>query len=424
MKHASAILIAATNVAATFLVLKRFADRIQSRELEALRRQQTLVDVEDTRRSLLSEWAMLMDRVNGDPDAIDGLQMLRATYPHAALGPIGDPDTLTAFYDAEGELLALPAGVGLTHEDYDRLWQIWQDALANLDQQMERVFQGDAPEPLDAQVVANLRAEALARNRPVIEAARAEAVHDLLESSDFVAVQQGPNRVRFASDESTADMGQLPAEYEWVELDRHEAADFLELGMIAFDLEFAASLLSRQVEVLQDVRRPLPRPLVDDLRSRWNAAVVAYARPFMSGSRLRLGSTIFDEHGPRLAESHARFMAIRNRHVAHSVSELEIARVAVAFNPGDYMSVREVVPFVASALFGTREQTLELLQLATIAKQAVSARMADEHRRVREYAAERSQELSSRPRVTTLWSERASNDLMSPRRTFRSVPRA
>lgn len=61
----------------------------------------------------------------------------------------------------------------------------------------------------------------------------------------------------------------------------------------------------------------------------YTQALVSYVRCFTSGRRKGLDASIFDGH-PKLAERHKEVKGIRDRHIAHPVSELERWDVLVA----------------------------------------------------------------------------------------------
>lgn len=388
-------------------------------ERSTARREHDRIDIEDTRRALLAEWTVLLARANGDPMADRDLQDLRHEHPHMALGLVGDVAVLEAFYEAEGEMMATTPGAGLSNSEYDRLWSRWQDALWAIDAQMEKLLEGQAVDRLDPSLVHRTRTQWLERSRALMGAGGEG--QEPIDPSMVVAVSGVPHIP--AVEESTAGgaFGELSADYDWVELRDSEIARFVDLSMIAVDFELAIGLLTRQVEALQDARgttisAALPRPVVDDLRSRWNAALVAYARPFMGGTRLRLDSSLYGEQGETTQRRHEHFMGIRNRHVAHSVSELEVARVAVALTRDDPPTVETVVSFVAAGLYGNREQTLELLGLARTAHEAVQSELRREYDRLMTVAVARVQELDALPRVTTLWTPPDSRTVLRPRR--------
>ena len=117
-------------------------------------------------------------------------------------------------------------------------------------------------------------------------------------------------------------MPKLPGEFEWVSLTTAEASIYGELRILRGDLDFTISVLTRLLDGwrlgdFESIDRDEAR---DDHRARWNAALVAYSRAFMSGVGERLDAAIFEGNA---ADLHAFFMRLRNRHVAHSVSEFE-----------------------------------------------------------------------------------------------------
>ncbi|CAD5374042.1 hypothetical protein RA210_U480005 [Rubrivivax sp. A210] len=73
------------------------------------------------------------------------------------------------------------------------------------------------------------------------------------------------------------------------------------------------------------------------------AAVVRYARCFSSGSRDQLSHKLLDSAPPTLREAHEYFIAVRSKHVAHSVNDFEENDVTVTLREdGDDLSIQGI----------------------------------------------------------------------------------
>jgi hypothetical protein len=209
----------------------------------------------------------------------------------------------------------------------------------------------------------------------------------------------------------------LPAEFHWVSLTADEASTYRELRILRSDLDFAIAVLSNLVETLNAAEfatnvRDLDR---DDQRARWNAALVAYARAFLGGVGERLRSEIFDVDA---ADLHAYFMALRNRHVAHSVSEYEEVHVMIALSGDDPTIVDGLLDAMSTEQSPGRTRAARLLELAHIAREHVQGRLEAERQRLLECARANVADLARRERLTSVPVSRYDDDVR-PRRSRR-----
>lgn len=96
------------------------------------------------------------------------------------------------------------------------------------------------------------------------------------------------------------------------------AYEFAELHMISNDLSFVLECLKEADKIgLPDSEKLLSKSLI-------SSAVVAYARPFKTGVRqLRMDTQFFSNAPAFSSELHKYLIAIRDKHVAHSVNEFE-----------------------------------------------------------------------------------------------------
>jgi hypothetical protein len=95
--------------------------------------------------------------------------------------------------------------------------------------------------------------------------------------------------------------------------------EFADLHMIANDFSFALECLTEANKIGLPDSENLPS------KSLIFSAVVAYARPFMTAVRARIDKPYFSKVATFSFELHDYLMAVRNKHVAHSVNDFERA---------------------------------------------------------------------------------------------------
>lgn len=99
-----------------------------------------------------------------------------------------------------------------------------------------------------------------------------------------------------------------------------EARRFASLGSIEQDLVGVLQYVDR----LEAMAAAWPRINLLEWEALSAATVVRYARCFSSGAREPISALTLLEGAPtRLVEAHDHFIAVRNKHVAHSVSPYE-----------------------------------------------------------------------------------------------------
>jgi hypothetical protein len=94
------------------------------------------------------------------------------------------------------------------------------------------------------------------------------------------------------------------------------------------------------------------------LYAMWSAALVAYGRVFKTDRRARLDDSFLS--GTEHDDTHRRFLELRDRHIAHQVSEAEQSR-AIAFLTAlelEPKSVEGVGPFLVK-LVGPHEEQVD-----------------------------------------------------------------
>src|SRR5688572_13808408 len=125
----------------------------------------------------------------------------------------------------------------------------------------------------------------------------------------------------------------LPEELDWFEVDPSDSPRYFDLMLMLEDISFAADLLgaklswpSEEDDEEHDKQTGEEHGHLDLPKAIWNAALVAYARVFAGGVRQPIDATTIFQAGSDELEAHEYFLALRNRHVAHSVSDYELVR--------------------------------------------------------------------------------------------------
>jgi hypothetical protein len=117
------------------------------------------------------------------------------------------------------------------------------------------------------------------------------------------------------------------ATYEYVEVQMGEARYLADLNGIQMDLQATIDLCNRLLDIyrMENIDSELPEALSI-------AILVKYSRPFAKGVRKRL--SINDVPGLTKDElgRHKILIALRNKHIAHSINELEENKVKAYYN--------------------------------------------------------------------------------------------
>jgi hypothetical protein len=109
------------------------------------------------------------------------------------------------------------------------------------------------------------------------------------------------------------------AEWRSVPLYFPEAQTLADLGAIEFDLMTAERFCDLLIDAWQ--RIPQSAELLQPLSS---AVLVRYARPFMSGKRLvKVREEVLHKLSEQQKQHHDEFIALRSKHIAHSVNVFE-----------------------------------------------------------------------------------------------------
>lgn len=142
------------------VLAQRLADRSAKRAAsEAMAHEHLRRDAEDTAQFILAEWGLLLERAAGDEKKVYALQQLPAKYPHSAMGLVGDEGLLRRLFEAELELLSITPGDGVTDEQYERCWAVFQAATNTASAQIDSIVKTGAVQALTPEVVVRLKDE-------------------------------------------------------------------------------------------------------------------------------------------------------------------------------------------------------------------------------------------------------------------------
>jgi len=95
-------------------------------------------------------------------------------------------------------------------------------------------------------------------------------------------------------------------------------AGLADLAGYKHDLDTVDDACRRILSLLQ--RPPVDEPLVDLI---WTAAVLNYARYHSRGARQPLAKDLLNALSPAAKATHERLIAVRDKHIAHSVNSME-----------------------------------------------------------------------------------------------------
>ena len=100
-------------------------------------------------------------------------------------------------------------------------------------------------------------------------------------------------------------------------------SSFADLTECSRDLDQAKQYFRYALELYPSVNPGISVQEIFAWNAFMEAGTVRYARPFASGRRFRLGQKEIDGFSDAEIELHSRLIAIRNRHIAHSVNLFE-----------------------------------------------------------------------------------------------------
>ena len=117
---------------------------------------------------------------------------------------------------------------------------------------------------------------------------------------------------------------------KWVHVEAPETAFLEDLASAHMDLSWVKKYL-QEIDLLAKTAESSDRRHVV-LAALAEAAVIKYARCFVSGVRTPIDLAVFYGAPSRLKTNHQYFLEIRHRYIAHSVSNLEQVAVVVGLD--------------------------------------------------------------------------------------------
>jgi hypothetical protein len=184
------------------------------------------------------------------------------------------------------------------------------------------------------------------------------------------------------------------------QLDSPEAEEAQELHAILQDLNFVMATADYLAELLQGQdsggegsppEEQEERKKMIVTRSLWTTALVAYVRCYASGTRYKLSVQDLEKEDPggNLAELHDYFKKMRDKHVVHSVSPLEIFDTGVKLVKEEDGNLRvEGLAFAhATHAHPAEAETIRYFRtLVSDVRTLVNKRLSDARRRAEEKA--------------------------------------
>jgi hypothetical protein len=119
----------------------------------------------------------------------------------------------------------------------------------------------------------------------------------------------------------------IMATYQFVEVQMEEARYLSDLIGIHIDLKTAIDFCNFLLDIY---RKELPDfKLVEPLSI---AILIKYSRPFVTGVRNKLSINAVSELNNDELKQHSKYIALRNKHIAHSVNKFEENKVKAYYN--------------------------------------------------------------------------------------------
>lgn len=152
-----------------------------------------------------------------------------------------------------------------------------------------------------------------------------------------------------------------------------EVDELADLHLLAQDLRSVQAMCDRLLSYEKTPEPERDQLLVDAL---YSAAVVRYARCHVKGKRAPLPLRIFDPY-PGAPETHAFYMELRHKLVAHSVNDFEQCKVAliVQFEADTPKGVHGVVPQSLRLVSHAADGIVTLGKLAQVCREYVEPRI-------------------------------------------------
>jgi hypothetical protein len=173
------------------------------------------------------------------------------------------------------------------------------------------------------------------------------------------------------------------AVWRFVDFDRPETQRLADLTGIANDLEATEEICDLLRENLQKL--PSSGRILEALSS---AALVRYARAFVSGVRTPTPKSVVEDLPEALRKDHGWFIELRHKYVAHSVNTFEENQVVVYLVPEERgpKGVSTVEVQQRRLLSLGLDDTERLKNLASEVRARVAALIVQERQKVLEFA--------------------------------------
>ena len=149
-------------------------------------------------------------------------------------------------------------------------------------------------------------------------------------------------------------------------VETHEARLLADLAAIVQELGSILKICSRLKETLHDSKED--SILIECL---WTTALIKYARCFASGKRFGLDESLFSGLAGDPIGVHRNYIAMRNKHIAHSVNLFEQMEVGLVLSSPD-QDKREVVGVATLSMRHIVADVDGVHQLGMLAKVALN----------------------------------------------------
>ncbi len=171
------------------------------------------------------------------------------------------------------------------------------------------------------------------------------------------------------------------ATYAFVDVDIEEASLLADINGVIIDLESVQMLSQYLANCFTSGKFEME--IVDAFST---AILVRYSRPFMPGVRQKIGPDILDALSAHQRKLHEKFMAWRNKHIAHSVNPFEENQVVAYYNDERVSEEGfQSISVQQHRLVGLGSQDLtELQELTSALLKLVNARVDAEKARILE----------------------------------------
>jgi len=176
--------------------------------------------------------------------------------------------------------------------------------------------------------------------------------------------------------------------WRYVDFSVKEAQWLADLASIQSDLETVESICDLFIE-----ERQSPDPFgkskqVALFEALCTAAIVRYGRSFVSGVREKAPEGLVEQLSKELQASHAFFMDLRHKWIAHSVNTFEITQVVAYLRPPErgsknVSSISALPNRIASLSI---QDMLQLKDLAVAVHEVISKRIEEEKQKVLSHA--------------------------------------